>query len=68
MSGMTVVVENEGSETIAKRVIESSHALYAKEVTEEKTDLVKAPIIAKAQRSQPIAKQSSTFKTEVSLK
>jgi hypothetical protein len=36
MSGVTVVVEDRGSEVIAKRVIESSRQLYAKKIEDEK--------------------------------
>ncbi|HLZ14965.1 MAG TPA: type IV secretion system DNA-binding domain-containing protein [Candidatus Saccharimonadales bacterium] len=35
MSGVTVVVEDKGSEAIAKRVVESSRTLYAKKVENE---------------------------------
>lgn len=35
MSGVTVVVEHEGSETIARRVTESSQQLYAKKIEDE---------------------------------
>jgi hypothetical protein len=73
MSGVTVVVEDKGSETIAKRVIESSRLLYAKEVTEDKIaeDKAKAPIKANNARStakQSSRKQSDSLKAGTSLK
>jgi hypothetical protein len=52
MSGMTVVVEDEGSDAIAKRVIESSRLLYAKKVTEDKTVEDKAKVPAKAKNAR----------------
>ena len=36
MSGVTVVVEDKGSEAVAKRVTESSQQLYAKKIEDEK--------------------------------
>ena len=54
MSGVTVVVEEQGDESIAKRVIESSRELYAKkaaiaEAPKEKTQAAVAPIAPKKQ-------------------
>ncbi|MFZ1243347.1 MAG: type IV secretion system DNA-binding domain-containing protein, partial [Candidatus Saccharimonas sp.] len=69
MSGMTVVVEEQGDESIAKRVIESSRKLYAKkaEVTEapkEKTQAAVAPIISK---KQPKPKKKPSKKADDEL-
>ena len=54
MSGVTVVVEEQGDELIAKRVIESSRELYAKktevaEVPKVKTQTEVAPTASKKQ-------------------
>jgi hypothetical protein len=72
MSGVTIVVEDKGSGTIAKRVIESSRLLYAKKVAEEpEVDKVKAPTKPKATRSatkQSSPKQSGGLKAESSIK
>lgn len=69
MSGVTVVVEEQGDELIAKRVIESSRQLYAKkaEVTEapkEKTQAAVAPIISK---KQPKPKKNPSKKADDEL-
>ena len=72
MSGVTVVVEDKGSETIAKRVVESSRLLYAKKVTEETPEVEKAPTVTKKKRTRSTAKQSRKpdggLKAETSLK
>ncbi|HET8671874.1 MAG TPA: type IV secretion system DNA-binding domain-containing protein [Candidatus Saccharimonadales bacterium] len=72
MSGVTVVVEDKGSEAIARRVVESSRLLYAKKlVVESDTNKVKAPSKSKGTRSttkRPSRKQSEGLKAETSLK
>lgn len=72
MSGETVVVEDKGSEAIAKRVVESSRLLYAKKVT-EKPKLEEASKVSKKKRSPSTTKQSlrkseGGLKAETSLK
>ena len=69
MSGVTVVVEEQGDELIAKRVIESSRELYAKkaevaEVPKVKTQAEVAPIISK---TQPKPKKKPSKKTDDEL-
>lgn len=67
MSGVTVVVEDVGSEEIAVRVVESSRKLYAKEVVKESAS-VSAKISNKSKGTQSANKQSDSLKTKTSLK
>ena len=60
MSGMTVVVDETGSETIAMQVIESSRELYAKKIEEE------VVIDAVEPRPKPLKKPSTARKPKKS--
>ena len=69
MSGVTVVVEEQGDELIAKRVIESSRELYAKkaevaEAPKEKTQEEVAPTAPKKQ-SKPKKKPAKKADDEL---
>jgi hypothetical protein len=72
MSGVTVVVEDRGSENTAKRVTESSRLLYAKKLAvESDTSKIKVPSKSKGAGSaakKPSRKQSEGLKGETSLK
>lgn len=72
MSGVTVVIEDRGSENTAKRVTESSRLLYAKKLAvESDTSKVKVPSKSKGAGSatkKPFRKQSAGLKAETSLK
>jgi len=72
MSGMTVVVEDEGSKAVAKQVIESSRRLYAKEVKESSVaEQKKVSSESKVKRSapkKPSGKQSGGLNGETPLK
>lgn len=67
MSGVTVVVEDKGSEEIIGGVIESSRKLYAKEVVKGSAS-VSAKISSKSKGTQSADKQSDSLKTKTSLK
>lgn len=72
MSGVTVVVEDKGSEAVAKCVTESSRLLYAKKIAGQ-PDTSKAKTPTKPKGTQSAAKQSSRkqsdgLKNETSLK
>ena len=58
MSGVTVVVEGQGDESIAKRVIESSRALYTKKIQEA------AGTGAEKLQLEPVKKQRTTRKSK----
>lgn len=51
MSGMTVVVEDPGSQQVAERVIESSRSLYAKKAQAERLEEPSAKIKSPARKS-----------------
>ena len=57
MSGMTVVVDDKGSAEIAKHVVESSRALYAKKIGED---------LPMEQLTKPSEKKNATRKSEKS--
>ncbi len=64
MSGVTVVVHNEGSSEVARRAISSSRALYAKVAKEQQleqqpTELVKKPSIARKTGKSHVASKAS---------
>tara|TARA_Y100001949_G_scaffold168683_1_gene167721 strand:- start:9079 stop:11547 length:2469 start_codon:yes stop_codon:yes gene_type:complete len=68
MSGVTVVVEEQGDEVIAQRVIESSRELYAKkfpiDAPKEKTQTKVAPVAPKKQstpKKKPNKKANDEF-------
>ena len=75
MSGVTVVVEEQGHELIAKRVIESSRELYAKkaevaEAPKEKTQAEVAPTASKKQskpKKKPAKKADDELATMKSI-
>ncbi len=67
MSGVTVVVEDKGSDAIAKRVTQSSRLLYAKKVAEE-PDTSKAKVPSKSKGTRTATKQSDDLRAETSLK
>ena len=75
MSGVTVVVEEQGDELIAKRVIESSRELYAKktevaEVPKVKTQTEVAPTASKKQskpKKKPAKKADDELATMKSI-
>lgn len=75
MSGVTVVVEEQGDESIAKRVIESSRKLYAKKAEIAETLKVKAqaavaPIASKKQskpKKKPTKKADDELATMKSI-
>lgn len=74
MSGVTVVVEDVGSEEIAERVVESSRKLYAKEVAETPSDASPKKASSKPKGTQSSSakqsprKQSGGLKDQSSLK
>ena len=71
MSGVTVVVEDPGSEEVAGRVIESSRKLYAKEVAEPFNIGQKKARSKTSKDTQPAdnaSKQSESLRTRSSLK
>jgi len=72
MSGVTVVVEDKGSEAVAKQVIKSSRLLYTKKVGAEfAAGQVKESDKSKGTRSvnkQPPRRQSEGLRDETSLK
>lgn len=73
MSGVTVVVEDVGSEEIAVRVVESSRKLYAQEVAEEPSDASQKKTPSKPKGAQPSSatkspRKSGGLKDETSLK
>ncbi len=75
MSGVTVVVEEQGDESIVSRVIESSRKLYARKVEateapKEKTQAKVAPIASKIQskpKKKPIKKADDELATMKSI-
>jgi len=65
MSGMTVVVHEPGSESIASQVIESSRKLYAKKV--EKPSEVSASVAAKPNQTRKTKTSHATAKSSDEL-
>jgi len=70
MSGMTVVVDETGSESIAERVIKSSQELYTKKVEEAvvigpKPEITKKPSIVRKTKKSPTAKKASDDLSEL---
>jgi acetolactate synthase small subunit len=63
MSGMTVAVQDSGSEAVAKRVKESSRYLYAKKTEDEQVINQKLVIIAKT--AKPSARQKTNTNTQI---
>jgi hypothetical protein len=73
MSGVTVVAEDKGSESIARQVVESSRQLYTKKVegvkevqeVEPKQNPVKNPSTARKSKKSHVAKKANDKLSEM---
>ncbi len=70
MSGMTVVVDETGSESIAERVIKSSRELYAKKieeaaVAEPQLKSAKKPIVTRKPKKSHVTKKAGDDLSEL---